>query len=220
MDDIKLRTCFSFVVFTLAGMAAALLTLCVPMTRLLSYSNPLGSLFFGASMALCLWLFFALRSIRKTVIFLLGSFVAAVAGILSSIYVTGDVFGPGPSGLLTEPVAFTGGFVGAFVLVAAALSCFSNRSVGPLIQSTGWALAGGVFAALGSASGDWFERIRSQVQFMRQGELGMALNRWRGEELGLLLIWQTGMGLVIALAVWFQQKSTRAMPSSVAGDPG
>ena len=210
--------------FPLAGMAAALLTICVPMMPVLSEINVLGSLFFGVAMVLCLRIFYGLRSIRKIIIFLLGSFVAAVAGMLSSMYVSGRVFEPAPwDRPMSAPIAFTGGFVGAFVLMAAAISCFADKSLRVLIQSAGWALAGGVFAALGSASADWFEHIRSQLRTFGPGRPLNGLNTWSGEELALVIIWQTGMGLVIALALalWMAKKSfaSEAGNSPAASQP-
>ncbi len=214
-----MKTAFSVVVFPLAGIAAALVTMCVPGSRLLSYINPFGSLFFGAAMALCMWLLSGLRSVRKTIIFLCGSFVAAVAGMLSAVYVTVKLFEPGPlEQLVNAPIAFTGGFVGAFVLMAAAIACFSDRSLRVLIQSACWALAGGALAAFGNASGDWFQSIRSHFDFMRVEHANplSLLHGWHNEDLALLLIWQTGMGLVIALSLWVEQKKTDARQSGAA----
>jgi hypothetical protein len=219
MDNAKVKRILPLVAFPTAGMAAALLTICVPMTRLLSHINPLGSLFFGVAMALCLWLFSGLRSVRKTIIFLLGSFVAAVAGILSAIYVTGNVFPAHPLGAPEDPgTIFTGGCIGGFVLVAAVLSSFSDKSLRVLIQSACWAMAGGALAALGNASGDWFQSIRSHFDFLQvehANQLSL-LRGWHNDELALAIIWQTGMGLVIALALWVGQKAGREHQSSVS----
>ena len=200
----------SFLVFPVAGMFAALLTMYWPTNRILFWVNPLGSLFFAVAIALCMWVFSGLRSIRKTIVFFLGSFVAAVAGMLSATYATVKVFYPTPlGGPLGDQVAFTGGFVGAFVLLAAALSSFSGKTLRVLIQSACWAVAGGALAVLGNASGEWFRSIRSHFDFLRlehANQLSL-LRLWRNDELALVMIWQTGMGLVIALAVWFGQKA-------------
>ncbi|HEY1936504.1 MAG TPA: hypothetical protein VGJ33_01055 [Candidatus Angelobacter sp.] len=201
----------SFLVFPVAGMFAALVTMCWPTNRILSWVNPLGSLFFAVAIAPCMWLFSGLRSIHKTIVFFLGSFVAAVAGTLSAIYVTGRVFSPAPLGApVADQVAFTGGFVGAFVLLAAALSSFSGKTLRVLIQSACWAVAGGSLAVLGNASGEWFRIIRSHFDFLRVEHANQhsLLRLGRNDELALVIIWHTGMGLVIALAVWFGQKAS------------
>jgi hypothetical protein len=71
MDSLKAKFGFSLIVFPLAGMAAALVSMSVSLRVLHATWNPFGSLFFGIAIAACLWLFHGLRSISKTLVFIL-----------------------------------------------------------------------------------------------------------------------------------------------------
>lgn len=59
--------------------------------------NVLGSLTFGLFLAACLWLLAGLRSIGKTLVFILGSFAAAVLSFLAAVFIHVKV-GIGASG--------------------------------------------------------------------------------------------------------------------------
>ena len=132
--------------------------------------NPDGSLFFGIAIAGCLWLFLGLRSIGKTLIFVLASIAAACLAILSAVFVTGNLFPSWSLGELPDArVAFTGGYIGAFIVVSTALFLLSANAkiLRVLMQTACWSVAGGALAVIGQNSGGWFGRIRSCFVFMQ-----------------------------------------------------
>ncbi len=211
MNSTKLKTVFAFAAFPIAGMVAALVTIFVLEGQSLSKSNPFGSLFFGIAIALCLRRFSGLRSIRKTIAFILVSFFAAFLASWAALFAQTDVFHGAPP---YRGALFVGGCIGAFALVATALLLFFERGKKAriVVQSAGWALAGGGLAVLGNASGNWFLPLGQLIHswHSRLGELLL----WHIDEVALLMIWQTGMGLVIALAVWLQQRSAALTQSA------
>jgi hypothetical protein len=85
------------------------------------------------------------------------------------------------------------------------------------MQTACWSVAGGALAVIGQNSGHWFGRIRSCFVFMqldqRKANLFVA---WPNSDLALMLVWQTGMGLIIALAVWTEK---RRLAASVPQEP-
>ena len=188
-------------------MAAALATIFGTSSGPLAGINQMGSLFFGLAMVLCLWQLAGLRSFRSIIFLLLAAVVAAAAGTISAMSVNGTLFGSGTwDRPVTAPIAFTGGFVGAFIVMAAVLFLYSEKRLRLLIQAARWALAGGAFAVLGWASAGWFNEIRSQARSLGLITMDNGLNKWGEEELAMMILWQTGMGLVIALAVWRKKK--------------
>ncbi|HEY3768897.1 MAG TPA: hypothetical protein VGN44_09500 [Candidatus Angelobacter sp.] len=216
MESTKARSIFSLIVFPLAGMTAALVTMSVPgvsagMARMsgallhaLAFMNPYGSLVFGIAIAACLWMFLGLRSIGKTLIFILASSAAAWLAGLSGIYAAGNLALP-----KSPEDFFIGGYVGAFVVVSAALFLLSARPkiFRVLMQTALWAVAGGALAVLGQNSGAWFGHIRSYFIFMHLDQRKSNLfSAWPNSDLALILVWQTGVGLVIALALWTDKR--------------
>jgi len=200
-----MNAAMNFVAFPLAGMVAAMVTICAQ-GQVLLQMNPFGGLFFGVAIALCLWLW-GLRSIRKAFAFILVSISTAVLALWAALIAEFDLIRGGPPYLGAH---FVGGCVGAFVLVATALLLFFERGkkVRIVVQSAGWALAGGGLAVLGNASAGWFAQLGNFI-YRFHAKLGELL-QWHDEEVALLIIWQTGMGLVIALALWVEQKRTAA----------
>jgi hypothetical protein len=166
--------------------------------------NPYGSLVFGIAIAACLWMFLGLRSIGRTLIFILASSAAAWLAGFSGIYAAGNLALP-----KSPEDFFIGGYVGAFVVVSAALFLLSARPkiFRVLMQTALWAVAGGALAVLGQNSGAWFGHIRSYFIFMHLDQRKSNLfSAWPSSDLALILVWQTGVGLVIALALWTDKR--------------
>jgi hypothetical protein len=204
MKSANLRAAFSLLALPLAGMTGALVTMSASIRVLRFIWNPYGSLVFGIAIAGCLWLFLGLRSNGKTLIFVLASIASAYLAGLSAVFVTGNLFPPKDA-----RVFFTGGYVGAFVVVSAALFLLSANAkiFRVLMQAACWSVVGGALAVIGQNSGSWFGRIRSYFVFMHLDPRKANLFAARpNSDLALMLVWQTGMGLVIALVLWMERR--------------
>jgi len=199
MENMEWRIGWSFAGFPLAGMASALVTICLR-PHLLHHRDPLGSGAFGVLMAASFWIFLGLRSIWRTAAFIAASIAAAYLAALSAILATGRLFQPGPP---YEPAAFVGGLVGAFAILVTALFLLSPRpGVRPvLIKAAFWSLAGGLLGVAGQACGDLFGRIRPRLVFVPAQE--------PNSDISLILVWQTGMGFVIAMVLWIENRRLR-----------
>jgi len=204
---------WAFAGLPLAGMASALMTIYMysyhypyPYVRYLRYGNPLGSGVFGVSLAVVFWLFLGLHSFWKTAVFIAASIAAAYLAFLSAVLVTGRLFASGPP---YKGGFFVGGLVGGFVLVAAALFLlFPKPKVWRVVvKAACWSLAGGLLGVIGNASGDLFGRIRPHLAFVPVQQTN--------SDISLILVWQTGMGLVLALALW--SKARRLQAGSAVG---
>ncbi|HWF03238.1 MAG TPA: hypothetical protein VHA06_06095, partial [Candidatus Angelobacter sp.] len=166
--------------------------------------NPYGSLVFGIAIVGCLGLFFGLRSVRNVLIFLLASVAAACLAGFASIYAAGNIVLP-----QSPEDFFIGGSVGAFVVVSAALFLLSAKAkiFRVLMQAACWSALGGALGVIGQNSGDWFGHIRSHFVFMHLDQRKSNLfSAWPNSDLALIFVWQTGMGLVIALALWMDKR--------------
>ncbi len=208
MSDVQ-RTRWSLVAFPLAGIVSALSAIYMypydyPYMRYLIYGNVLGSGVFGVLLAAACWLSFGLRSLWKTAGFIVASVGAAYLGLFSAVASKGKLFLPGPPYEQYDPVFFVGGFLGALALVVAALFLLSPR---PRIRSvvlTGLlsSLAGGILGIVGAGSGDLFDRLRSRLGFMHfqvpYSDVSL-----------IILVWQTGMSLVLALALWSERRRSQ-----------
>jgi hypothetical protein len=196
------RMLWSLLSFLLAGLASGWMTV-RGQWRMLGLANALGSLTFGLFMSACFWMFFGLRSIWKTAVFILVSVAAAVLSIWSGVLVVGPL-GDFPRYL---PEMCVGGYVGAFLILSAAslLLAPNVRLLRSLAKSSCWAIAGGVLAGIGTTAGPAFHTIR------------MRLNPGQPDsDVSLLLVWQTGMALVLALMLWTERKhwSSITVPSA------
>lgn len=193
------RARWSFLAFPLAGMASALMTIRMQID-LRHHPDLLGSGVFGVSLAAACWLFLGLRSIWKTAAFIAASVAAAYLAVLSAILATGKLFPPGPP---YEAAFLVGGVVGALVLVVAALCLLSPhlRVWSILIKGAFSSLAGGLLGMYGYAAGDLFGRIRPRLAFVPVQQTN--------SDISLVLLWQTGMGLVLALALWIDRRQSR-----------
>jgi hypothetical protein len=123
--------------------------------------------------------------------------VAVVLAILSAIPF---VNGPGPQ----YPAEFVGGYVGAFVILLAALLLLADhpRLLRSIAKSLCWAIAGGVLAIIGTASAPEFHGLRMWLDPHRPDS-----------DISLLFVWHIGMALVFALMLWFEEKRSRASGS-------
>ena len=202
------RMLWTLLGFLLAGLASGWMT-ARDQWRMLGLANALGSLTFGLFMSACFWIFFRLRSIWKTAVFILASVTAPFLSVWSGVLLVGPL-GDIPRYL---PEMCVGGYVGAFVILSAAslLLAPDVRLLRSLAKSSCWAIAGGVLAGIGTTSGRAFHAIQ------------MLLNPYRSDsEIALLLVWQTGMALVLGLMLWSERKhwSNRTVPRASRAPSG
>jgi hypothetical protein len=191
----KLR--WGLVGFPLAGMTSALVTIWgmwTPFGRV----NPFGSLAFGVFLSGCFWVFLGLRSFWKTVVFTVVSVAAALISILSGFLVTGTL---GENSQIYLPEIFVGGYVGAFVIVLAAMVLLAPevRLLRSVVKSACWGLAGGVLARIGMAAGPEFHALRMRLD-----------PKVPDSDMSLLFIWQIGVAFVLALVFWTERKYSQA----------
>lgn len=184
---------WAFVGFPFAGLASVLVTVWMRLTQLGRF-NLGGSVAFGVFLSGWFWVFPGLRSIGKTMIFILVSPAALVLAILSAIPF---VNGPDPQ----YSAEFVGGYVGAFVILLAALLLLARqpRLLRSIAKSLCWAIAGGALAIIGMASGPEFHSLRMRLDPHQPDS-----------DISLLFVWQIGMALIFALMLWFEEKRSRA----------
>ena len=179
------RVNWSFVGFLGAGLASALVTILERRIRL-GWANPFGSLVFGIFLSICFWVFHGLRSVWKTTVFVLVSIAAASLAGGTAILLNGSL-GYDRTHLREIMV---GGCVGAFVILFGAMMLLFPK-VGlwrSIVKSVLWASAGGVFAGIGTAASSAFHAVRMLLAPGRPDS-----------EMSLLLVWQVGMAVVLAL---------------------
>ena len=171
---------------------------------------------FGLFSAACFWIFLELRSAWKIALFICSCaaayYSAMFLGVFWSSHAPALYFlrwrnaGPGAD------VYFVAGWVGGFVVLAAALLILLPRQAAwrVLLKAGGWSVVGGLLGALGYVA----ERLSAEQPV-----------RWLrivGEHAAVFVIWQTGMALLLAFALQLEQPSpsTRPLPESFAAKAG
>lgn len=216
----KIKPILACLVFPAVGMAAAVATMGEPEHTLSPILNPLGSLYFGVAIALCLWAFFDLRSIARTIVFVVASIAAAFLSLGTGVWLFDRFPKNGWESPLDRRFVFIVCYVGAFVVLATVLFLLFRQRKAWLIltEAACWSLAGGGLGVIGYLSGDWFGRVRSYFGYTygKYPNSQSLLFTWNNSELALMLVWQTGMGLVIALALWMEQRRLLARALATA----
>jgi hypothetical protein len=143
----------------------------------------LGAIF-GFTIAFCLWIFFKLRSLWKTLVFIAASASACLLSFFAAGFTYENTLGASwlrdqAGHLYMAHVFFAGGFTGAYIILVTSLFLLGAKlNVGPLlIKAACWSLPGGLLGVMGETVGE----------------------RW------LALVWQTGMALVLALMLFFEE---------------
>lgn len=197
------RWAFALIGFPLVGFASALVTVWSRWKwGALGNANLLGSLAFGPLLSVCFWAFFGLRSIRKILILIILSPVAAVIAVWAAVFVDGRFGIADPNDLR---LYFIGGYVGAFLLLVTTslLLAPKIKLLHHILESLCWAIAGGLLAAIGTAAGPLFHAIR------------MRLDPYDPDpDVSLIFVWHIGMALVLAVALYIQKKRPSPVPSS------
>lgn len=182
----SLKLCSSLASFALAGLLSALLQ-GYPKFRFL---GDMGSLLFlgaifGVALAVCLWIFFGLRSIWKTIAFVAASAVAYPVSFFAAGFTYDNTLGLSwlrnqAGHIVFQYIFFVGGFAGAFIILAAALFllCPKLKVRWVFIKATCWSVVGGLLGIFGATVG----------------------NFW------LTLVWQAGMAFLLGLVLSIQQR--------------
>jgi hypothetical protein len=202
-----------------AGFFSALLTVCAPpLPEVIRYLLP--STLFGVSLSLCLWSRKILSSFWKTLILAATSSIVLFCSVLACVGIEyfspwSSVHDPGKGfSQLSATALFVGGTLGAFLLLAAVL--FLARSgitwERALLRALYWSPVGGVLGIVGWNLGPSLGAILWTLQHTlgvtgSNDRLEYALAQGRAGTDSLLLVWQTAVGLVVALALSGQQSA-------------
>jgi MFS family permease len=195
----------------LAGFIAGILTLAIP-SLIDRLGIPIGALtgifigdIFGAVNSLYLCVVLRKRSVWGSLGLILGSTVAYIVAMFTTFFAAGSVgFSQADqegSTLGSAPIlAFAiGGAVGAFLVLFAALTFFSDhRKLSRIfISSLKWSALGGVLGALGWAAGPLLGELILDV--VGRKILSPSVKDDSGYYYSIYLVWQAGMGLALGL---------------------
>jgi hypothetical protein len=203
-----------------AGFFSALLAICAPpMPEVIRYLLP-GTLF-GVSLSLCLWSLKILRSFWKTLIILAVSsivlFCSALAGAgieyfspWSSVHDPGKGFSE-----LSATALFVSGTLGAFLFLSTVLLLVRSgiRWTRVLSRALCWSPVGGVLGIVGWSLGPSLGAVLWSLKHSlgltgSNDRFAYAIAQGGAGIDSLMVVWQTGVGLVIALALAGQQSPT------------
>lgn len=139
----------------------------------------LGAIF-GVAIAVCLRIFFGLRSIWKTIAFIAASAVAYPLSFLAAEFTYDSWLEHQAGSMVFLLDFFVGGFTGAFIILAAALFllCPHVKARSVFINAACWSVVGGLLGIIGVAAGNfWFT-----------------------------LVWQTGMAVLLGVVLLIAQR--------------
>lgn len=198
-------------VWGFAELFSALLFICA---QRIQVQESIGLLFpgalFGATLCVCLWLSKISRAFWKMLAVTASTSVALPISVLVGFGV--EYYSPFATvhkwSEIPIEALFVGGTSGAFLVFAAVLWLVSSGTPGTqvLLRALYWSPLGGVLAAVGWKVGPW---LGMALWSLRHG-LNLTLPDDRFEDAlaqgrsgieSMLLVWQTGMGLVLGLAV-------------------
>jgi hypothetical protein len=200
-----------------AGFFSAMLAICAPVHEGFGYLLP-GALF-GAALSICFWFSKILNVFWKlltiTAVFSIALPLSAIVGIgVEYFYPSGHE--PGKSwSEVSSAALFVGGTIGAFLLFAT-IFFFANLEISwkrVLLSAIGWSPVGGVLAIVGWNLGPWLGLALWSLKFrlgltISNDRFEYALAQGRAGTDSLLLVWQMGMGFLLALAFNGQQSAT------------
>jgi hypothetical protein len=192
-----------------AELFSALLFICVPPIQA-SIGLLLPGALFGATLSVCLWLtkishvFWKMLAVTAaTSIALPVSVLVGLGGEYGSPFVTVHKFSEESNTAL-----FAGGTSGAFLVIAAVLLLVNSKAprTRVLINALCWSPVGGVLAIVGWNLGPWLGMtlwsLRHELNLTLPGDrFEYALGQGRAGIESMLLVWQTGMGLLLGFAV-------------------
>jgi hypothetical protein len=195
-----------------AGLFSALLFIC-ELSNYGELSDLLPGALFGAAVGLCLWLYGLVRTLWKLLIITGISSVTLFFSALIDVYL--EYFSPWPLHAIGTPFSnashaalFAGGVSGLFLLVAA---FFLILDAGQPVRKTifkalCWSPIGGALAVVGWTLGPWLGGALWSLQHdlgltSPSDRLAYALLQGRTSIDSLLAVWQTGVGLILGIAL-------------------
>jgi hypothetical protein len=200
------------VILGFAEFFAALLAICaLPMSR--GTHDLLPGALFGATLSVCLWLSKSVDALWKMLAITAAS--SATLPIAALVCIGLEYFSPLPIdnigkgfGDVSNAALFVGGTVGAFLVLTTVLLLlgFVIPWTRVLFKALCWSVVGGVLGIVGWSLGPWLGKtiwsLKDNLRLTAPGDrFEYALAQGRAGIDSLLLVWQTGMGLLIGLAV-------------------
>jgi hypothetical protein len=196
----------------IAGFFSAMVVVCVSsVAGTLGYFLP--GIMFGAALSLCLWLYGLVGPAWKLLVFTGASLVASALSVLTGVYL--EYFSPRPLHTVgtgpdnsSNTALFAAGAVGAFLLLAAVLLVTSSKQsvTKTVFRAMCWSLIGGVLGVAGWNLRPWLGPALWSFQFEHgftspNDKLEYAVLQGRTGIDSLMLVWQTGMGLLLGTAL-------------------
>lgn len=165
---------------------------------------------FGATLSVCLWFFTGLRSLWKLILLAAASLLAFPISGATCIYL--EYFSPWPFHTpgtdfahISNASLFAGGALGAFLLLVALFRVVGSEQpmTKVLFRALCWSLLGGGLGVAGHGLGPWVGTALWPLEpnFSPNDTLETAVLQGRTGIDSLLLVWQTGMGFVLGIAL-------------------
>lgn len=165
---------------------------------------------FGATLSVCLWFFTGVRPLWKLIVIAAASLLAFPISAATCIYL--EDFSPWPFHTpgtnfanISNASLFAGGAVGAFLLLAAVFLVVDSEQpmTKVLFRALCWSLLGGGLGVVGHKLGPWLGTALWPLEptFSPNDTLETAVLQGRAGIDSLLLVWQTGMGFVLGIAL-------------------
>jgi hypothetical protein len=225
----KTRVALSPILLTAAGFISAAFTITTQLLGKKIEADSFGGEFFGLIIVAYFVLWEGSGIGWREAAFVLASTIAYFAAFLSgtavglvSMGAVGLVFG-GDQMPLAGVTA--GGYVGAFIVLAASLRLFVPEKFGSslLVRSALWSPIGGALGILGWISGPDVAQFRFKIQqrldlIPLAGPYHFSVTK-QDHYFSLFVVWQTGMALVIALLLWYERRRTNTVLSHLGFKP-
>jgi hypothetical protein len=207
-----------FVVLGFAEFFTALFVICAP--RFPS-SDLLVGTFFGATLSICLLLRKYLNAFWKTLAITAATSIVIPVSALVAAYL--ELFSPYPLheigtslSVMSNASLFIGGMVGALLILSAVLSLVDSGTPWTRIldKSLCWSPVGGVLGIVGYSLGPWLGLVlwtlkHSLIPTIPSDKFEYALARGEAAMISLLLLWFSGMGVLLGSALDSQQTETQ-----------
>jgi hypothetical protein len=206
-----------FVVLGFVECFTALFVICAPRSP---SSDLLVGTFFGGTLSACLWLRKYLNAFWKMLAITAATSIAIPVSALLAAYL--ELISPYPFheigtrlSVMSSASLFIGGMLGALLILSTVLSLVDSGTPWTriLAKSLGWSPVGGALGIVGYNLGPWLGLVlwtlkHSLVHAIPGDKFEYALARGEPAMISLLLLWFSGMGVLLGLALDSQQTET------------
>lgn len=182
----------------------------------------------GATLSLCLWFYGVVRSASKLLVITVASVVISVISVLSGIVL--EFFSPLPFHTLGTPLPnysnttmFATGTIGAFLFLALVFIVVSSEQpvTKAVFRALCWSLTGGVLGVAGwnlrALLGPTLWSLRYDLNLTSPGDkLEYAVLQGRTGIASVMLVWQTGMGFLLGIALSNSLNEVRVTEDQIA----